>query len=189
MFYSDQSMLYYIDEEHKYNNLPHLLLERNMKISDFRSYDQTQIEWLIHEGFAFLTENEHVKIKTEVAYLLKDLYQNGVISSHFYKSQIPSMVDQIKKWINMEDLVHKQSLFTIQEQSFIDYMLNVQKYYNGPELRNKYAHGVFPVDEKEQEQDYLELLRIMVLIVIKINEEFCILNPKEASALEGMNVT
>jgi len=48
---------------------------------------------------------------------------------------------------------------------------------NGPELRNKYAHGIFPVDPKKQEHDYIELLRIMVLIIIKINEEFCIMNP------------
>lgn len=178
MFYSDQSMLYYIDEENKYNNLPHLLIERNMKVSDFRSYDQAQIEWLIREGFAFLDGNEHVKIKTDVAYLLKDLFRNGVLSFHFYKVQIPSMLEQIEKWLETEDVVSRQSLFTIQEQSFIDYMLNVQKYYNGPELRNKYAHGIFPTDEKEQEQDYLELLRIMILIIIKINEEFCILNPK-----------
>ena len=99
------------------------------------------------------------------------------------------MLEQIEKWLETEDVVSRQSLFTIQEQSFIDYMLNVQKYYNGPELRNKYAHGIFPADEKEQEQDYLELFRIMLLIVIKINEVFCILNPKESSELEGMNVT
>ncbi len=178
MFYSDQSMLYYIDEENKYNNLPHLLLERNMKVTDFRIYDQTPIEWLIREEFAFLDENKYVKIKTEVAYLLKDLFQNGVLSYHFYKLQIPAMLGQINKWIETNDVVSSQSLFTIQEQSFIDYMLNVQKFDNGPKLRNKYAHGIFPTDIKEQEEDYLELLRIMILIIIKINEEFCILNPQ-----------
>ena len=87
------------------------------------------------------------------------------------------MVNQIDTWLELGDIESKQSLFTTQEQEFIDYMLNVQKYDNGPELRNKYAHGIFPVDPKKQEQDYIELLRIMVLIIIKINEEFCIVNP------------
>ena len=177
MFYSDQSMLYYVDEENKYNNLPHMLIERQMKVSDFRDYDQHGIKWLLKEGFAVLDDQQYVRIKTEVAYLLKDLFQNGVISYFYYKEQIPFMLNQINDWLEAGDLELKQTLFTIQEQAFIDYMLNVQKYDNGPELRNKYAHGIFPVDPKKQEQDYIELLRIMVLIIIKINEEFCIVNP------------
>lgn len=177
MFYSDQSMLYYVDEENKYNNLPHMLLERQMKVSDFREYDQRDIQWLINEGFVLQDEQQYVKIKTEVAYLLKDLFQNGVISYSYYKDEIPFMACQIDYWLEAGDLESKQTLFTTQEQEFIDYMLNVQKYDNGPELRNKYAHGIFPMDLKKQEQDYIELLRIMVLIIIKINEEFCIRNP------------
>lgn len=177
MFYSDQSMLYYVDEENKYNNLPHMLIERQMKVSDFRDYDQPGIKWLLKEGFAVLDDQKYVRIKTEVAYLLKDLFQNGVISYFYYKEQIPFMLNQVNDWLEAGDLELKQTLFTIQEQAFIDYMLNVQKYDNGPELRNKYAHGIFPVDPKKQEQDYIELLRIMVLIIIKINEEFCIVNP------------
>jgi len=31
----------------------------------------------------------------------------------------------------------------------------------------------YSLDEKVQFEDYLELLKIMVLIIIKINEEFC----------------
>ena len=177
MFFSDQSLLYYVDGENKYNNLPHMLLERHMKVSDFEEYNQRDIKWLIKEGFALVDDQQYVKINTEVAYLLNDFFQNGVISYSYYKNRIPFMVNQIDTWLELGDIESKQSLFTTQEQEFIDYMLNVQKYDNGPELRNKYAHGIFPVDPKKQEQDYIELLRIMVLIIIKINEEFCIVNP------------
>ena len=154
-----------------------MLLERHMKVSDFEEYNQRDIKWLIKEGFALVDDQQYVKINTEVAYLLNDFFQNGVISYSYYKNRIPFMANQIDTWIELGDIESKQSLFTTQEQEFIDYMLNVQKYDNGPELRNKYAHGIFPVDPKKQEQDYIELLRIMVLIIIKINEEFCIVNP------------
>lgn len=177
MFFSDQSMLYYVDQKNKYNNLPHMLMERQMMVSDFRDYDQRDIEWLIKENFVYLDNKNCVHIKREVAYLLKDLYQNGVISYWYYKEKFPFMVDQINFWIESGDIESKQTLFTEQEQAFIDYMLNVQKYDNGPELRNKYAHGIFPTNLKEQEENYAELLRIMILIIIKINEEFCITNP------------
>lgn len=60
------------------------------------------------------------------------------------------MVEQIKKWVETGDVISKQTLFTNQEQAFIDYMLNVQKYDNGPELRNKYAHGIFPAARRNK---------------------------------------
>lgn len=52
-------------------------------------------------------------------------------------------------------------------------MLNQAEYSNGHQLRNKYVHGSYPLNERKQQQDYIELLKIMVLIIIKINEEFC----------------
>ena len=58
-------------------------------------------------------------------------------------------------------------------------MLNVQQFTNGPELRNKYAHGVFSLNDNQHYNDYIELLKIMVLIIIKINEEFCLKYPEE----------
>lgn len=45
------------------------------------------------------------------------------------------------------------------------------------EMRNKYIHGTNSKDEQIHFQDYLEFLKIMVLIIIKINEEFCLKYP------------
>ena len=59
------------------------------------------------------------------------------------------------------------------EQQYLNFMLNQAEYSNGYQLRNKYAHGSYILDEIRQQQDYTELLKIMVLIIIKINEEFC----------------
>ena len=50
-------------------------------------------------------------------------------------------------------------------------MLNKSKFSNGEDLCDKYSHDTCPLDEKMQYQDYHELLKIMVLIIIKINEE------------------
>ena len=42
------------------------------------------------------------------------------------------------------------------------------------ELRNKYAHGAHSTDEMQHFNDYFKFLEILVLIIIKINEEFCL---------------
>jgi hypothetical protein len=174
MFFSDQSLLYYVDGENKYNNLPHMLLERHMKVSDFEEYKQRDIKWLIKEGFALVDDQQYVKINTEVAYLLNDFFQNGVISYSYYKSRIPFMVNQIDTWLELGDIESKQSLFTTQEQEFIDYMLNVQKYDNGPELRNKYAHGYQGRNEEERMNDYYNFLLILILILWKIIDDLLV---------------
>ena len=57
---------------------------------------------------------------------------------------------------------------------YLNYMLNKSEYSNGLDLRNKYSHDTCSLKEEVQIQDYLELLKIMVLIIIKINEEFCL---------------
>lgn len=49
-----------------------------------------------------------------------------------------------------------------------------KEYSNGLDLRNKYAHDTCPLDEKTQQYDYWELQKIMVLIILKINEELCL---------------
>ncbi len=58
--------------------------------------------------------------------------------------------------------------------------MNKSEFDNGLDLRNRYIHGTQIVDENKNEQDYYIFLRIMILIVIKINEEFCLLHPVKA---------
>ena len=77
------------------------------------------------------------------------------------------------------DVEMESSLFTRREQEYLDYMLNTQEFINGPELRNKYVHGTFSTSVETHRRDYVELLKIMVLIIIKINEEFCLRFPEK----------
>jgi len=38
-------------------------------------------------------------------------------------------------------------------------------------------HGTYSLNLNRQESDYIELLKVMILIIIKINEEFCLKFP------------
>lgn len=70
-------------------------------------------------------------------------------------------------------VVTSGTLFSKPEQDYLDYMLNMHKYSNGLDLRNRYCHGNNPIDEKVSESNYYQILKIMCLIIIKINDEFC----------------
>ena len=75
--------------------------------------------------------------------------------------------------IEEQKVVTSGTLFSKPEQDYLDYMLNMHTYSNGSDLRNKYCHGNNPIDEKVSESNYYQILKIMCLIIIKINDEFC----------------
>ena len=59
----------------------------------------------------------------------------------------------------------------------MNYVLNKSEYSNGLDLRNKYIHSTYPLDTQQQEQDYISLLKILTVVILKINEEFCLKYP------------
>ena len=67
-----------------------------------------------------------------------------------------------------------EELLSIPEQNYFNYIFNNSKYDNSKDLRNKFAHGNQSLDEKELEQDYYIMLRMMILVILKINEELCL---------------
>ena len=60
----------------------------------------------------------------------------------------------------------------------MNYILNKAEFSDGLDLRNKYVHGTGSNIEEVNHQNYIEILKIMILIIIKINEEFCLSNPE-----------
>ncbi len=52
-------------------------------------------------------------------------------------------------------------------------MLNDHRFDNRPHLRNKYIHGSNKLDVHQHEHGYYKLVKLLVLTVLKINEEFC----------------
>lgn len=58
------------------------------------------------------------------------------------------------------------------EWEYFDYVLNKAEFSNGLDLRNRYIHDTNSLDEQQQQNDYIVLLKMFIILVIKINEEF-----------------
>lgn len=175
LMFSDQSLLYYVDTEKKtYNNFPELISKKKMTINDFADFEKDNIKFLLDEKYIFVEQSGFIRLNNKKVKIASELFHYGVISYSFHKRCYPSIALQIQELLEEGELFAESSLFTKQEQEYIDYMLNVQQFSNGSELRNKYAHGIFPSNVAKQEKHYIELLKIMVLLIIKINEEFCL---------------
>ena len=168
--FSNQSLLTSIKGKDKsYHSFFELMQMEKAHFSDFNSGIISALNRTIK-----IDENGIITPEYTRTMLLSRLYNKEVVCCYYW----PELMPVIKKLAESEEITIKRSLFTKAETDYLNYMLNKAEFSNGLDLRNKYAHGTNTIDLNTQRSDYLMLLSIMALIVIKINEEFCLKESK-----------
>ena len=177
--FSDQSMMNYTEKtQEKYETLPELLLCERVKKDDFMGFQQINLDWLIGRNDISVSEDGYLTVNKRRVFLLKDLYEHEVICPLHYSKGLAEQADLL---VSVGDLRYESTLFSKPEQDYLNYIMNKAEFSNGLDLRNRYSHDTYAMDEKTQYQDYIELQKIMVLIIIKINEELCLKYQQEIS--------
>ena len=171
-------------EKEKPMTLFQLLSNEKMQAGSFTARHAAHIEWLAQRGSIEITDSGTVKLVMSRAAILKDLFEHDVLCVYYCNSELP----QIKDMVNSGDLKVKSTLFSQPEADYLDYILNKSKFSNGLDLRNKYIHSTYPKNETEQQSDYLQLLKLMVLVISKMNDEFCLWkdNKEETSPISDL---
>lgn len=171
LLFSDQSLLSYIEKtKDMYPTLFELLKNETITMEDFEKFQIASLNWLISRGTIMIDKEGNIGLNTCKVKLLKDLYDHDVICVH----HLGKLRAELEKMIAAGDLKIESALFSIPEKDYLNFELNKAEYSDGLDLRNKYSHSTYPQDEEAQRHDYIELLKIMVLIISKINEEFCL---------------
>ena len=171
LMFSDQSMLNYIHKLNKtYKSFYELLLDRKMKVDDYSDWRKPSIDWLINRNAIQTNSDGTILFNRKRIKILRDLYRSEVVCPSYYSDK-----SEINRLIELGELRYESSLFSRPEQSYFNYMLNKSEFSNGLDLRNKYIHSTYP-DEKQQGIDYCSLLKLMIVVVLKINEEFRLVN-------------
>ncbi len=158
------------------NCFANVLICLNVKIEDYPNYLHNDLKWLLNRKTIFTDKQGYLRIDPLLCNLLWDIYKNGCIAYSYCSVETKLFIDKL---LEEKKLKAESTLFTRQEKEYLDFMLNVQQFVNGPELRNKYVHGSFSPNHEVHKNDYLELLKIMTLIVLKIKEEFNLKYPKK----------
>lgn len=177
VFFSSQSFLHYIKPfEDKYNNLYDLLLNENVRIEDFKDYQKQEVEKLISENYLKINENGFIKLEKDIMILIiYEIHQNEVLN---YWNYSKTMRDEIDILINNGLLKFENTLLTAQEKNYFNYYLNKKEFTNGYDLRNKYLHGTNSFSEDEHKMDYYRLLKIIILTLLKIEDDILIKTKK-----------
>lgn len=173
-FFSDQCLLNYNPITNKsYGCFYELLRNIEMKYSDYNIHEQKMIDWLVDKEL-LAVDNNYIKLKNKpLINIYADLYFNEVINYWRYPKQLRNIVDSL---IEREILYSENTLFSKPEQDYFNYYLNMSEFIDGFDIRNSNLHGSQSGDRNSEihSSRYMIILQLLILIVIKINDDLCI---------------
>ena len=127
---------------------------------------------MVEQEILALDADQNIIFSDEILGLLYDLYENEFLCAEY----MTNYLSELKTLRDKGMICYGSSLIAIPEQEYFNYIFNNANYDNSKDLRNKYAHGNQTSKEDEMSRDYIIMLMMMVLIILKINEEFCLLS-------------
>ncbi len=172
LLYSDQSNLMYGKREIADKSFAELVKKFEMTLNDFYEFQEEHIKWLVDKEVLVIVESV-IKFKSsDEEKVLCDIYFNEFINTYHYHNRYKPVFDKMK---NNGWLKHHNKLFAPPETKYFNYYLNDSQFVDGPKLRNKYMHGTQHVidDEKTHQDNYYTLIKLLVLITLKINDDLC----------------
>lgn len=169
--FSDQSSLPFTEKyKSQYHTFFELLMSQAITKADVYTHNIQLIDFLIRKKCISVDENSILRFCEEKVFVLRDLYNNQYCCT----SYLTFCSKEITELQLEGDIRFASSFLSEPEQDYFSYVLTKSDYSNGLDLRNKYVHGNYPTDIAQHGKDYLEFLKILIIIVIKINEEFCL---------------
>lgn len=169
--FSSQSLLTYVERIGKaYDSFFKLLENETVYYNDFKTIQKEKIDFLLSQGTIRIDEAGEIELKYDRLRMLIQLYRYEYLCLAYEKTENDPLKDALKN----NKLLVENTLFSRPEQDYLDYLLNKHKFSNGLDLRNKYIHSTNSLDEKVHRDDYMRFLIVMAIIIIKINEEFCL---------------
>lgn len=175
IMFSDQSNLTYFPNygDSQYNTLIERLDTDKLYLYDIEDYQKSSLDWLVENDYVTVNDdNEVVLVNRNRTLIYYYIHINGVVVTSKLSNALKKEVDKLLK---ERALVSENTLLTRQESDYIDYYLNKRNFINGYDLRNKYLHGTSSSYENENEHyvNYLHALRLLITIMIKINDDLC----------------
>ena len=171
--FSDQSGLTYIRGELQGDNAAQLLLENKVTYADFADYQKRSVDRLIELGI-LEDSGERVRIVDAVRFrVLHALFSTQAAAYFHLPPRGRVLVDE---WVEMGWVTRRGSLLSEAEGKYFNYFLNNAEFSNGPALRNRYVHGSQRNDAGDDTHfhAYVIALRMVIALVLKMNDEFCL---------------
>lgn len=174
-FFSDQCMLAYLEKmEKKYDCFFKLIIKENIKYNDYQEYNKRDLDWLLQQNLIYINDEGYIKIRNQERIMIyAELHYKEVLNYWKKNHKIKAEIDKMEK---EEKLELESSLFSRKEQDYFNFYLNRSEFIDGYDIRNSNLHGTQVGDRKSgvHYSRYLQILLLIILIVIKINDDICL---------------
>ncbi|MBI9056115.1 MAG: hypothetical protein JEY96_20000 [Bacteroidales bacterium] len=186
-FFSDQCMLSYIEKlKNKYKCFFDLIAKEKIQYDDYLDYQKRDLDWLLSNDYLSISNENDLMIKDLLKIrIMKDIYQNEEIC---FANVSVKIQDKIEELVESGILSTGEGLFSRNEVHYFNYNLNKSEFGNALDLRNMYVHGCFQNDVENSEihkYNYYIFIKLIILIIIKINDELCNIKPALDSAVRA----
>ncbi|MDR1293685.1 MAG: hypothetical protein LBK59_01810 [Bifidobacteriaceae bacterium] len=179
--FSDQSTLTYINDELTDDNAAGLLRNNHLAQDDFHEYQIPVVRELVTLG---VLEDAGGRVRiadVEQILVLRGLFETEACSYYHLSDHGRAVVDamEARGWVE-----RRSSLLTEAEGQYLNYFLNKIEFSNGRELRNKFLHGSQTDEDGEDAhfRAYITALRLMIALLIKVNDDFWLLAAENSSS-------
>lgn len=187
LLFSDQSLMGYISEELNESTFAELLQKHEVLYEAFEDHQVDDLDFLIGEGIVRHVDGEPLIFASRAQFaVLEMLNEREGANVQRFPAEAQASIEEMlrKRWLEKG-----ATLLTHAESDYFNFMLN-STYSNGVNLRNRYIHGSQADGEDQQVhfQTYIEVLRLLVALVIKINDDFTLRYPR-AEPIDGEGPT
>lgn len=158
-----------------HNPLVQIIVKDHLFITDLAKPAQERINWLIERGSLCLRADGSLGLNVVRCNLLYDLYEKEVVCFAHQPVEAKEILEKLK---NADEIDVDDTLFSRQEINYFNFVMNKKEFSNGMDLRNAFLHGSFRGTEQDLQHAYIEALKILIMIVVKANEEFCLKFPE-----------
>ena len=171
LLFDGQSGLKYINSELRAKNFVELATENHLLYVMLHHYQKVDVDWLTAKGIVTIVSGIVEFVQPAQILVLSDIYNHEAAAFGHYGVDESAAALAL---VEMNWLRFSPTLLTSAEASYFNYFLNKSEFSDGPDLRNKYAHGTNadPDDVEAHLQSYLQLLRMLISLVLKINDDF-----------------
>lgn len=188
LLFNDQSHLTYISKTLNAEDAASLLAEGRVTTEDIANYQKPAIDFLIQQDVLKTHDRRLCFVDHNQIAVLRALFHCEAASYHHYPPEVRATIDRM---IERGWLVRRSTLLTTAEASYFNYCLNQTEFSNGPDLRNRYLHGrhVNATDEDEHHATYITALKLLIALVIKVNDDFWLRDAEGETVTVGSNAT
>jgi len=173
LLFSDQSGLVHISSDLEAESFLRLIVTNDIAYDQFHEYQQRNIDFLVEKDILTEDRDRITFASAPQLRVLKELWEYEVVSCCHHSVAGQKVIDEM---VSAGWLERRSTLLSTAEVSYFNYFLNDKEFSNGPGLRNRYLHGsqADGDDDRVHRQTYLTALRLLVALVIKINDDFCL---------------